>query len=83
MAKRYYWLKLMDDFLMAIHCAILKNRKTDLFTSNFCLKFCLKSDGIFMRLVGTRMILHDIVSLAKLTNVLEETVAVVLKDRTG
>lgn len=75
MAKRYYWLKLKDDFFDGDTLRYIEEQENGFIYSNFYLKLCLKSlksDGILMRLVGTRMIPHDVASLAKLTNVPEE-----------
>ena len=82
MAKRYYWLKLKDDFFDGDTLRYIEEQENGFIYSSFYLKLCLKSlksDGILMRLVGTRMIPYDVASLAKLTNVPEETVAVAMQ----
>jgi predicted phage replisome organizer len=77
MAKRYYWLKLKNDFFDDETIRFIEEQENGVKYSNFYLKLCLKSlqtDGRLIRLVGDTLIPYDIKSLANLTMVDIDTV---------
>lgn len=77
MAKRYYWLKLKNDFFDDETIRFIEEQENGIKYSNFYLKLCLKSlqtDGRLIRLVGDTLIPYDIKSLANLTMVDIDTV---------
>jgi len=77
MAKRYYWLKLKNDFFDDETIRFIEEQENGIKYSNFYLKLCLKSlqtDGRLIRLVGDTLIPYDIKSLANLTMVDVDTV---------
>lgn len=82
MPKRYYWLKLKENFFDDDTIRYVEEQENGIVYSNFYLKLCLKSikyDGKLIRLIGNRFIPYDIPSLAKLTDVPVDTVAVAMK----
>lgn len=81
-AKTYYWLKLKDGFFDDDTIAFIEEQENGIVYSNFYLKLCLKAirtEGRLMRLVGNTMIPYDVKSIAKLTNVPVDTVAVAMR----
>lgn len=81
MSKRYYWLKLKEDFFEDDTIAWLEEQKNGKDYIIFYLKLALKSltnDGKLIRYVGNKLIPYDINSIAKLTNTDADTVAIAL-----
>jgi len=75
--KKYYWLKLKDDFFDDDTIKFIEEQENGIKYSNFYLKLCLKSlktNGKLIRLVGETLIPYDINSLSKLTGVDFDTV---------
>lgn len=82
MAKKYYWLKLKDDFFDDDTISFIEEQENGVYYINFYLKLCLKSlktDGKLIRLIGENLIPYDVKSLAKLTNTPIDTVRVAMK----
>ncbi len=80
--KRYYWLKLKEDFFEDDTIEWLEEQENGERYVLFYLKLCLKSlkeDGCLIRYVGETLIPYDVKALAKLTNTDQDTVAVALK----
>lgn len=80
--KKYYWLRLKEDFFDDDTIQFIEEQENGIYYSNFYLKLCLKSirtEGKLMRLIGSTLIPYDIKSLAKLTGVNVDTVAVAMK----
>lgn len=79
--KRYYWLKLKEDFFEEDTIEWLEEQPNGKEYCLFYLKLCLKSlktEGILVRNVGNLMIPYDPESLAKLTNSNTDTVKVAM-----
>lgn len=79
--KRYYWLKLKEDFFEEDTIEWLEEQPNGKEYCLFYLKLCLKSlktEGILVRNVGNMMIPYDPESLAKLTNSNTDTVKVAM-----
>lgn len=75
--KRFYWLKLQEDFFEDETIRYIEEQENGIKYSNFYLKLCLKSlrtDGRLIRLVGEMLIPYDIKSLSALTGVDVDTV---------
>lgn len=71
-AKKYYWLKLKEDFFDDDTIAWIEDQEDGMLYSNFYLKLCLKSiktQGILIRNVGDVKIPYDIKKLAEITRV--------------
>lgn len=88
MAKRYYWLKLKEDFFDDDTISYIEEQENGVYYVNFYLKLCLKSlktDGKLIRLVGETIIPYDVNSLSKLTGTPVDTVrvAMALFDKIG
>lgn len=80
--KKYYWLKLKEDFFDDDTIQFIEEQENGIVYSNFYLKLCLKSirtDGKLMRLIGNNLMPYDVRSLARLTRVPADTVAVAMK----
>lgn len=80
-SKKYYWLKLKEDFFDDDTIQFIEEQENGIIYSNFYLKLCLKSirtNGKLMRLIGKNLIPYDVKSLAKLTQVPADTVAVAM-----
>src|SRR5699024_10985421 len=80
--KKYYWLKLKDDFFEDDTIAWLEEQENGKDYVIFYLKLCLKSlqdDGKLIRYVGESLIPYDVKALSKLTNTAADTVAVAMK----
>lgn len=81
MAKRYYWLKLKEDFFDDDTIQYIEEQENGIYYSNFYMKLCLKSlksDGKLIRLIGDTLIPYDVKSLSKLTGVDIDTVRVAM-----
>lgn len=79
--KRYYWLKLKEDFFEEDTIEWLEEQPNGKEYCLFYLKLCLKSlktEGLLVRNVGNMMIPYDPESLAKLTNYKADTVKVAM-----
>lgn len=77
--KRYYWLKLKEDFFEEDTIAWIEEQPNGKEYSLFYLKLCLKSlktNGILVRNVGEILIPYDSKTLAKITNTDIDTVMV-------
>ena len=75
--KRFYWLKLKEDFFDDETIRYIEEQENGIKYSNFYLKLCLKSlrtDGKLIRLVGEILIPYDVKSLSSLTGVDVDTV---------
>lgn len=80
--KRYYWLKLKEDFFEDDTVTWLEEQENGKDYVIFYLKLCLKSldnEGYLIRYVGETLIPYNINALAKLTNTSPDTVAVAMK----
>lgn len=80
--KRYYWLKLNENFFEDDTVTWLEEQENGKDYIIFYLKLCLKSlsdDGYLVRYVGEKLIPYDIRALAKITNTSPDTVAVAMK----
>ena len=69
MSKKYYWLKLKNDFFDDDTIKFIEEQENGILYSNFYLKLCLKSlknDGKLIRIVGNTLIPYDNKSLSKL-----------------
>lgn len=80
--KRYYWLKLKEDFFEDDTISWLEEQENGKDYVIFYLKLSLKSltdDGYLVRYVGDNLIPYDVKALAKLTNTPPDTVAVAMK----
>ncbi len=75
--KRYYWLKLPEDFFDDETIRYIEEQDNGVAYTNFYLKLCLKAlktDGVLMRLVGEKYLPYDFSSLARLTGTPVDTV---------
>lgn len=80
--KRYYWLKLAEDFYEDDTIQWIEEQENGVAYVNFYLKLLLKSlkdDGYLIRFVGTRLIPYDVKSLSRLTNTDPDTVRVAME----
>lgn len=80
--KRYYWLKLKEDFFEDDTISWLEEQENGKDYVIFYLKLCLKSlndQGQLIRYVGERLIPYDVKALAKLTDTAPDTVAIAMK----
>lgn len=80
--KRYYWLKLDENFFEDDTIAWLEEQENGKDYVIFYLKLSLRSlkdDGRLIRYVGETLIPYDVKALAKLTNTSPDTVAVSMK----
>ncbi len=80
--KRYYWLKLKEDFFEDDTIQWLEEQENGKEYVIFYLKLALKSldgDGKLIRYVGETLIPYDVKALSKLTNTSPDTVAVAMK----
>lgn len=81
-AKKYYWLKLKEDFFDDDTISFIEEQENGVYYVNFYLKLCLKSlkaDGRLIRLIGENLIPYDAKSLARLTNTPVDTVRVAME----
>jgi len=77
MSKKYYWLKLQEDFFDDDTISYIEEHENGIKYVNFYLKLCLKSlrnDGKLIRLVGETLIPYDFKALSKLTGTDIDTV---------
>jgi len=77
MAKKFYWLKLKEDFFEDDAIGWLEEQKNGKEYCLFYMKMCLKSlktDGILSRKVGDTIIPYDTKKLAEMTNTKEKIV---------
>lgn len=75
--KKYYWLKLKEDFFDDETIRFIEEQPNGVLYSNFYLKLCLKSlktNGKLIRMVGETLIPYDENALARLTGVDIDTV---------
>ena len=80
--KRYYWLKLDENFFEDDTITWLEEQENGKDYVLFYLKLALKSlkdDGRLIRYVGEKLIPYDVRALSKLTNTPVDTVAVAMK----
>lgn len=80
--KKYYWLKLNDNFFEDDTVTWLEEQENGKDYIIFYLKLCLKSlqnDGSLIRYVGEKLIPYDVKALANLTDTKIDTVAVAMK----
>lgn len=81
-SRRYYWLKLKEDFFEDYAIEWLEEQKNGSVYALFYLKLCLKAlkhDGMLIRHVGTMLIPYDVPKLAEITRTNEDTVIVALE----
>lgn len=81
-AKRYYWLKLKEDFFEEDTMQWLEEQENGKEYSLIYLKLCLKSlktDGLLVRNVGEYLIPYDVKGIAKITNSNVDTVVVAME----
>lgn len=81
-SRRYYWLKLKEDFFEDDAIEWLEEQKNGSTYALFYLKLCLKAlkhDGMLIRHVGTMLIPYDVAKLAEMTRTSEDTVIVALE----
>ena len=79
--KRYYWLKLKDDFFDDDTISYIEEQENGVYYVNFYLKLCLKSlktEGKLVRFVGETLIPYDVNSLSNLTRTPVDTVRVAM-----
>lgn len=72
MTKKYYWLKLKENFFDDETIRYIEEQKNGILYSNFYLKLCLKSlryDGKISRVIGNKMLPCDEQFLSRLTGV--------------
>lgn len=82
-AKKYYWLKLKEDFFDDDTIEWIEEQKPNgpkyvLFYLKLCLK-SLKTDGVLIRNVGEMLIPYDVEKLADATNTDIDTVRVAME----
>ena len=80
--KRYYWLKLDENFFEDDTIAWLEEQENGKDYVIFYLKLALKSlkdEGRLIRYVGETLIPYDVKALAKLTNTPIDTVSIAIK----
>ena len=81
-SKRYYWLKLNENFFEDDTIQWLEEQENGKDYVIFYLKLCLKSldgEGKLIRYVGENLIPYDIKALSRLTSTPLDTVAVAMK----
>lgn len=79
--KRYYWLKLPEDFFQSETIHWLEEQPNGIYYSNFYLKLCLMSindNGMLIRRVGEMYIPYDIKRLSELTNINSDTIMIAI-----
>lgn len=77
--KKYYWLKLKEDFFQEDTIAWIEEQEKGKEYTLFYLKLCLKSlktNGILIRRVGSMLVPYDTKQLSKITNTDLDTVIV-------
>ena len=81
-SKRYFWLKLKEDFFQDEAIEWLEEQVNGKDYVLFYLKLCLKSlknNGVLIRQVGNMLVPYDVSKLAEITKTSVDTVAVALK----
>lgn len=82
MAKKYYWLKLKEDFFDDDAIEWLEEQPKGKEYALFYLKLCLKSlktDGVLIRIVGTMLVPYDMKKLSEITKTDFDTVVVAME----
>lgn len=82
MAKKYYWMKLREDFFDDDAIEWLEDQPKGKEYALFYLKLCLKSlktNGILIRKVGTLLVPYDTKKLAEVTKTDFDTVVVAME----
>ena len=80
--KRYFWLKLKEDFFADETMRYIEEQENGYKYSNIYLKLLLKSidgQGVLIRKIGTRLIPYDVAAIAKMTGHDQDTVRVAMK----
>ena len=80
--KRYYWLKLKEDFFEEDTIAWLEEQENGKDYALFYLKLCLKSlktDGLLIRSVGNMLVPYDVKKLAEITKTDFDTAVVAME----
>lgn len=80
--KKYYWLKLKENFFEEDTIAWIEEQPNGILYSNFYLKLCLKSlntNGLLIRNVGQMLVPYDAKTLSKITNTDIDTVRVAME----
>lgn len=81
-AKRYYWLKLKEDFFDDDTIQWIEEQPNGQLYCLFYLKLCLRSiktDGVLVRKVGQMFIPYDVDKLAEITKTPVDTVRVAME----
>ena len=81
-AKRYYWVKLKEDFFQDEVISWIEEQEKGIYYTNFYLKLCLKamnSEGLLIRRIGDMLIPYDVKNLSKITGVDQDTVIVAME----
>lgn len=82
MSKKYYWLKLNENFYEEDTIVWLEEQENGVSYVNFYLKLLLKSlseEGKLVRYVGETLVPYDTKALSKLTNTPVDTVVVAMR----
>ena len=82
MNKKYYWLKLKENFFEEDTISWLEEQENGKEYCLFYLKLCLKSlktDGVLVRNVGELLIPYDVKKLGDMTNTDTDTVRVAME----
>ncbi len=82
MAKKYYWMKLKEDFFDDDAIEWLEDQPKGKEYALFYLKLCLKSlktNGILVRKVGTLLVPYDVKKLSEVTKTDFDTVVVAME----
>ena len=82
MAKKFYWMKLREDFFDDDAMEWLEEQPKGKEYALFYLKLCLKSlktNGLLIRTVGTLLVPYDTVKLADITKTDFDTVVVAME----
>lgn len=80
--KKYYWLKLKEDFFEEDAISWIEEQENGKDYCLFYLKLCLKSlktNGLLIRNVGSMLVPYDIKTLARVTNTELDTVRVAME----
>lgn len=80
-SKKYYWLKLKEDFFEEDAISWIEEQDNGKDYCLFYLKLCLKSlktNGLLIRNVGSMLVPYDAKTLAKVTNTDTDTVRVAM-----
>ena len=80
--RRFYWLKLKEDFFDDETISYIEEQESGILYSNFYLKLCLKAlryDGHLIRVIGETCMPYDTGALAKLTGVSADVVEGAMK----